>query len=549
MTQHGSHQNQSAPKYWWLLSEPDRVAYTYIRTYIKNNPESNQRNKRLSAFTDMLDVIRRYAVRGDSGDANRCLVCGILWLPGAIAINTHQLGFLMAKCKSSINGSLQILGYKEKIMRKTASDLVANTLIAIRDDRSELRKWTVRCQDDSILELPNLMNNEVSTGNSSENDQKDINEASENEKSAKNSNNKSSNKKEEKIQEDEDEYDLFDDQIDFEITSQNHFPENSSIINNSVPNITNNLANSLNNNRANNLNPNLTTNLSSTMTQLSLNNDSTVSTQNNHPQLNQLDHLQQMQQILQIQQIHQLQQYQQTQQMLQNHNQLHQQLQQIQQSQPMQSQIMQFMNCQQIQTLPQNPTIQQEQAMQKVQQLQQQLQIMKQLQEYQQVQQQQAQQQQVQQQQVQQQQNQDVFSNDINLQQKPHLSGIPEQFEFVQKAQKDQMIHTQQDQVAIQQQNDILSAHEDSIQSMLHPFDNELFDFPLPPKKSEFEKNIEFPKNLGMDNIEPSKPEGLDFTKEDAILNMALSGYNEKFSDIANDFWNIEIMNSDSFFL
>ncbi|KAK8884794.1 hypothetical protein M9Y10_043914 [Tritrichomonas musculus] len=154
-TKKGSN-GQTSPKYWWLLNEPDRTGYTYLRTFIKNNPESNQRNKRLTSFTDMLEIIRRYAIRGDSGDANRCLVCGILWLPGAIAINTHQLGFLMDKCKSSINGSLQILGYKETISRKTASDLVAKALLAIRDDRSELRKWTVRCIDDTLLDLSSL---------------------------------------------------------------------------------------------------------------------------------------------------------------------------------------------------------------------------------------------------------------------------------------------------------------------------------------------------------------------------------------------------------
>ncbi|OHT05547.1 hypothetical protein TRFO_26690 [Tritrichomonas foetus] len=154
-------QSQNMPKFWWMISEADRVSYSYVRAFIKNNPESNQRNKRLSSFTEMLNVVRSYAIRGDSGDNNRCLVCGILWLPGAIAINTHQLGFLLSKCKSSINGSLQILGYKEKITRKTASDLVANSLTAIRDDRSELRKWTVRCLDDSILDLPAISESQI----------------------------------------------------------------------------------------------------------------------------------------------------------------------------------------------------------------------------------------------------------------------------------------------------------------------------------------------------------------------------------------------------
>ena len=165
---------QTTPKYWWLLTEQDKAGYTYIRSFIKNNPESNQRNKRLSTFTDMIEVIRRYAIRGDAGDANRCLVCGILWLPGAIAINTHQLGFLMAKCKSSINGSLQILGYKEKIARKSASDLVGNSLYAIRNDRSELRKWTVRSLDNIDIETINqtLENNKAEQQDGIQNPQK-----------------------------------------------------------------------------------------------------------------------------------------------------------------------------------------------------------------------------------------------------------------------------------------------------------------------------------------------------------------------------------------
>jgi hypothetical protein len=116
-----------------------------------NNPESVQRNRRVSAFTETLEMIKSFAVRGDLNDLLRCLACGIIWLPNAVAINTHQLGFLMSRCKSSINGSFQLLGYKERLSRKTASDLVASTLSFLKEDRSELRKWTVRCPEGVVL--------------------------------------------------------------------------------------------------------------------------------------------------------------------------------------------------------------------------------------------------------------------------------------------------------------------------------------------------------------------------------------------------------------
>ena len=170
--------SRNLPNFWWLISEADRVGYSYMRTFIKNYPEKNQRNKRISSFTEMLKVIRHYAIRGDNSDANRCLVCGILWLPGAIAINTHQLGFLLSKCKSSINGSLQILGYKETMKRKNASDLISNSLTAIRNNRGELRKWTIRCQVDGSSQFPvsNLLDAEDSNPENEMNSEEEHNE-------------------------------------------------------------------------------------------------------------------------------------------------------------------------------------------------------------------------------------------------------------------------------------------------------------------------------------------------------------------------------------
>ena len=134
----------STPQFWWLLTEPDRAAYTLMRTYLMNDSESNQRNKRISSFMRGLEMIKNFCIRGDPNDAVRCIVCGIIWLNEGIASNTQQLSFLMGKCKSSINGSFQILGYKETTPRKNASDMISAAVPLLNGHRGELRKWTVR---------------------------------------------------------------------------------------------------------------------------------------------------------------------------------------------------------------------------------------------------------------------------------------------------------------------------------------------------------------------------------------------------------------------
>ncbi|KAK8871073.1 hypothetical protein M9Y10_008986 [Tritrichomonas musculus] len=60
----------------------------------------------------MISDIQEYCIQDDNNNEFRCLVCGIFWLKRSIAINISQLSILMGKCQSSINNSLQKMGYK-----------------------------------------------------------------------------------------------------------------------------------------------------------------------------------------------------------------------------------------------------------------------------------------------------------------------------------------------------------------------------------------------------------------------------------------------------
>ena len=132
------------PLYWWLLNSSDLHQYTCLRIALTSSETKNQRNKRIATFTEAVEAVRAFAVRGDMYDKVRCLVCGIAWLPEGIAINTHQLKLLISRCKSSINGSLQKLGFTENLGRTAAANAIIAAYPFLKENQSELRKWSVR---------------------------------------------------------------------------------------------------------------------------------------------------------------------------------------------------------------------------------------------------------------------------------------------------------------------------------------------------------------------------------------------------------------------
>jgi hypothetical protein len=104
----------------------------------------NRRGKRLEGFSELLGSIRSFCIRNREDDWKRCLVCGVCWLPSGLAINNRQLSLLINKCKSSINGSLQKMGYSTLQSRTESTGALCDSIPLLRDNFNELREWTVR---------------------------------------------------------------------------------------------------------------------------------------------------------------------------------------------------------------------------------------------------------------------------------------------------------------------------------------------------------------------------------------------------------------------
>jgi hypothetical protein len=141
-------QGFAAPYYCpflWQLCEADRFLYVCLKSTVSSNAAKSPRNLRLNTFSENLEAIKTFVCRNDKDDSLRGMICGIYWLPDGLAINIHRLRQLVPKCKSSINGSLQKLGFTVNLGRSECAQAVT-ALFPLLKENAELRKWTIRKQ-------------------------------------------------------------------------------------------------------------------------------------------------------------------------------------------------------------------------------------------------------------------------------------------------------------------------------------------------------------------------------------------------------------------
>jgi hypothetical protein len=132
------------PMFFSLLDDEDQKKYVELRTLLHSSDKRYKRYKRIEALQDALDLIRDFCVRGNDSDWRRCLVCGVCWIGQDIAINTRQLRVLIDKCKSSINGALNKMGYGTAPVKSAIAASLLAYIPFLKGNFVEQRQWTVR---------------------------------------------------------------------------------------------------------------------------------------------------------------------------------------------------------------------------------------------------------------------------------------------------------------------------------------------------------------------------------------------------------------------
>ena len=144
------------PNFFDLLSADDKIEYFKLKSSLDGTVSKRNRGHRVEAFGAILDEIQKYVERGDENDWKRSLVCGVCRMNNMIAINIRQLRLLITKCKSSINGSLQRLGYLTNPSHAESWKMFIEKIPFLKNNYTELRQWTIRCKNEPVAATPLL---------------------------------------------------------------------------------------------------------------------------------------------------------------------------------------------------------------------------------------------------------------------------------------------------------------------------------------------------------------------------------------------------------
>jgi hypothetical protein len=107
-------------------------------------PKMTCKDRRLDTFPRDLMLAISYIERSPTNTEARAILVGLCFIGPCVCVNTRQLKTFMARCKSSINGSFQQLGYVLIAARAKARECVLASLPALRAHREVMRQWTAR---------------------------------------------------------------------------------------------------------------------------------------------------------------------------------------------------------------------------------------------------------------------------------------------------------------------------------------------------------------------------------------------------------------------
>ena len=115
---------------------------------------SEDRNKRflgLATFKSDLECVYHFVRKGDSLDIFRGFVCGIIFGPDFLLVNTKRLKTIMNRSKSCVNGCLQRLGYSINRQQQDIPGFFSIILPGVNSIFCNSRQWCVRAASNKVL--------------------------------------------------------------------------------------------------------------------------------------------------------------------------------------------------------------------------------------------------------------------------------------------------------------------------------------------------------------------------------------------------------------
>ncbi|KAH0792701.1 hypothetical protein GPJ56_003324 [Histomonas meleagridis] len=135
-------------QFWNALSRDDQEEFIRLRTSFHNGQKISSKDRRIVTFSKELNIVLRFLERSEQNQEARCILTGICFVGPIICVNNRQLKAFLSRCKSSINGSFQQLGYVALKTKSKARNCVISALPMLQSHPNILKQWTVRCASD-----------------------------------------------------------------------------------------------------------------------------------------------------------------------------------------------------------------------------------------------------------------------------------------------------------------------------------------------------------------------------------------------------------------
>ena len=144
----GPHDVHQPPFYWNKLSHEERAEFIKLKNGFKQDQKMSCKDRRIVTFRKELLLVLRFLERSQENMEFRAVLVGVAFAGPVVCVNTRQLKSFLSRCKSSINGSFQQLGFAALRTKAKARSCVLAVLPSLQDHQEILRQWTVRYTSD-----------------------------------------------------------------------------------------------------------------------------------------------------------------------------------------------------------------------------------------------------------------------------------------------------------------------------------------------------------------------------------------------------------------
>lgn len=132
------------PVFWARITKEDQSEFIRLRTQLHQYQKSYGKDPRVVTFRNELTMVLRYIERDEDHREERSILTGIAFAGPYICVNTRLLKQFLGRCKSSINGGFQQMGYVAIRTKTKARNCIIAVMKSLTSEPSLLRQWTVR---------------------------------------------------------------------------------------------------------------------------------------------------------------------------------------------------------------------------------------------------------------------------------------------------------------------------------------------------------------------------------------------------------------------